>query len=452
MAIHLNNASRKGIKHYQQARGLDVTGRADAATRASVKVHNRNARIKVRKIKKKAANVTPPDPYAAQVAAAQRLKYDPQRQEIAGQIRASRQQGRNVATWFDDYLEANRRAEARAKETAQQTAASIGQIADRSGATDRTNRQEMIAALRADAQTRGATVDPSLDATGVQAEASRRVGLDESAAGSLRTGQNQANYLGNEGRIGAGRKVQALTGEANRRANLRRTRADLRREEADYGQQVRQGLETTAFNQQVAQAGLGIRLKQTSISAKNAATSQALAGSLIQDRRTDNRRQSAQARETARYHRETADLRARGLSNAEAKDAYQRNHGLGPYKPASKGKKAKLTPNQVQTRIDGVNEARQWIKNLSSSRHFTSSQIRAALRTGKDITDEHGNKRKVPKIGNDLINAAYDLETYGYLSPTNLRRLKARGVRIPPEWKRRKYKPSGTRNLPARAG
>jgi hypothetical protein len=421
MAIHLKNASTKGVKHFQRANGLDPTGRVDSATLRKQRIHNKNARQKIKvKPKRPGAPPKPQDPYEAQVKAAVRTKYRPQRQAIAGEIRASRQQQRNAGTWYDDYVAETKAASARAAQLGQDNAAQIGQIADRSGQVDRTNRQQMIADMRADAATRGASVDPTLDATGVQAEAARRVGLDESAAASLRTGANQANYLGDVARIGVGRKMQAKQGEVNRRRNLRIVRRDLKREGADYGLQVRTNLETTAFNQAATAETLDLKRSDLKARTRQQKIENRLArDTLAQDRDLTLRELQQKAAKT--------DLDYKNYKLALRIDKKQRELGTGPYERPGTKKPAKKA--ETQSSRDLKREINNTIGDYRAKRNTRDKKGRVwtLQRIHADML-KHG----VPR---DVANAALDLVAYGRLSRPNIAALKRAGVRIPREWR-----------------
>lgn len=137
--------------------------------------------------------------------------------------------------------------------------------------------------------------------------------------------------------------------------------------------------------------------------------------------------------------------RGQDMSHADRQAALAAKKAADAAKPG----KPRLTPDQRGAADDQLTVARRWISRLTKA-GWSSSQIRQTLETGGSVVvpradatgakDPKTGKVKmkeqtitVPKISHAgpikahaLINAAYDLEVLGYLSPPNRKAL--RGV------------------------
>jgi hypothetical protein len=97
-----------------------------------------------------------------------------------------------------------------------------------------------------------------------------------------------------------------------------------------------------------------------------------------------------------------------------------------------KGKSSKLPLASSAKAIGQVGLAQSYFEKLHG--HLSTHQIYSVLRTG--YKTKSGSK--IPQIDRNYINAGADLHFLGgRLSPTNYRRLKHLGVRVPSEWKPR---------------
>lgn len=106
---------------------------------------------------------------------------------------------------------------------------------------------------------------------------------------------------------------------------------------------------------------------------------------------------------------------------------------------ANKPRKNKITASASSHAVDQINVAVQAIRTYGP--HNPSHTLRQWLLTGQTLQDKNGNKSKVPQIkgaggisAHDLVNAAYDIATFGSLSRPN--RIALRGVHVPAAWKR----------------
>jgi hypothetical protein len=357
------------------------------------------------------------DPYAADVKAAVDLKYQPQYDELQNELKVSRQMDTNLHGWYGNYLSQINQANAAQNAGYQDAATRIGALTDASTQVDRSNRTDLINRLSADAQRRGATVDPSIDQTGVQAEASRRTGLDEAQAATLRTGALENAYLADRGRIAAGAEVGAHQAEAGRRATVRATRQKTKLQAADYGQTVRTSLKSAESNRQLALATLGSKASIAQLNASTKlATAQTSANASLQSAkiRADATLKAARARQAA----------GKPLSATQKiavrKDRYQRRHHTGPYAPA-KGTKPKAESTASKNARAEIGDARVRIQQWRAAQPgITSHEITVHLRN--------------EKYSDAAINAARDLVFLGHLSGPNRARLRRHGVRIPKGW------------------
>jgi hypothetical protein len=137
------------------------------------------------------------------------------------------------------------------------------------------------------------------------------------------------------------------------------------------------------------------------------------------------------------------------LTDAESKDAYQKAHGLGGYKPAAvkKGPSGYLTKAGQNTQLDQIGKALGWIQKLGA-KQTAGKTVREYLSTGQKVitggTDAKPVYSTIPAFGNDLTRIAMDLyynspapgHTAGTLTKTGRALLKKRGVKPPPAWTR----------------
>jgi hypothetical protein len=184
-----------------------------------------------------------------------------QEQAIKGQERASDQAQKNYTNWFGQYRQAVDQATQRSQQYAMDATNAIKGLADSSGQVDSQNRDQMLHRLQKDAATRGATVDPSIAQISTQALASRRAGLDNHAAASLRVGTAQTQYMNDQRRIGSGREVNAHLTEQGRKRNLQQQFTQLKGQEGDYATTYKAGRVSDERKTQVAAAGLGLKAK-----------------------------------------------------------------------------------------------------------------------------------------------------------------------------------------------
>jgi hypothetical protein len=244
----------------------------------------------------------------------------------AGQLRYGTAQaelgryGQNIDPWFQDYVTRTQQIQGQQ----QQMAAPVIQQAQ-------TNAQQAgQPVLNADPNSEAAQND-------ILAAASRKALAD--AFTSVLSGQQNATntyYANQAGAVEAARVGEHRT-QAQGMQDLLRERGAF---ESDYVTEGRdkehtKGLERQAFGLDVAKAKLDARADRQR---------------LRQDRREDRQRQ--------RDKDEDQDLQRDKFSSEKEKDAYQKAHGLGPYKKSSPGG-SRVTPAEKRARRKERREAEQ---------------------------------------------------------------------------------------------
>jgi hypothetical protein len=177
-----------------------------------------------------------------QVAAQTNLAYSGQQTALQGQQGVHAQMETNIPAWFQAYNDTLAHASA-AQERANAAAVAAQQnAADTSTAVDSQQRASLQSGLQADAITRGATVDPSVAATGQQAAASRRSSMDAFTGLQAGIGAATAGLAANRQVVAAGQGLSALQGERNVGLNLDRTAQTLAADRGNFAVTARQKL------------------------------------------------------------------------------------------------------------------------------------------------------------------------------------------------------------------
>jgi hypothetical protein len=212
----------------------------------------------------------------------------------------------------------------------------------------------------------------------------------------------------------------------------------------------------TELRQRGVDAAAGLTAQTGALAAALAGTREKVASRLQSMGQEQGAFQSAAVRDILEADRKTrVQLRGQTLAHTDraASQAEKTRHDkqtekTAAQKAAGKGKaKKSLTPDQQQKRIDAIGRAQSWIPKLEKM-GFASPQIRQALQAGTysvrvKETLASGKSRVTVKdksipggpIGRDWTNAAYDLHVFGRLGKVNYKRLKARGIKIPKEWR-----------------
>lgn len=374
-----------------------------------------------------------PETLAQQVAAQAGLAYGGQEQEIAGQRAVSAQMQRNIPAWYQDYQNALAMA------TQQRGAAYAGalgaqqNVANQSSALDAQQRAQTGQAMQADAASRGATVDPALAQQSQQAAASRRGALDQMAGLTAATGAAEVAFGANRQVVGAGQRLTAQLGEAQRGRSIDTAAQRLAGEKGSFSANARQKLIDNEHTKQLENKAFGLNVVKAQQDAEQA---QQTAADRRRARVTTNANADAsrsvseqRAAETARHNRTQEQIARDRLAKTKA-------GGLTPAQRAARAKEAQKTRGQIDTAAadvktlrgtavpvttpDGKVELDKDGKPTQRTRKLTEGEIRAGIR--KKYKDR------------DIANAAMDLAINGYVSPVNQRRLKAKGLKVPKEW------------------
>ena len=203
-------------------------------------------------------------------------------------------------------------------------------------------------------------------------------------------------------------------------AEIAAKRADVSAQRGPAGVKQLMGLRQSGFENLVTQRGLGIKQAELQADIDQAARDDAL-----QARGQDitARGQSISARTQRRQQNITR--RGQDVSAAERQADRRSREQIARERLAEQGRPAKK------------NEPAQSVKfrqNIASGR----GEWRRLMRKFKN--DEARVKRVMIErngVPPEAYNAIYDLERNGSLHPSNARALRALGVRVPPQWRRR---------------
>lgn len=172
-----------------------------------------------------------------ETTAATNLAYRPTERSIAAEKRASVQRTKNEGQWWNEYLAQVAGGQAATQgayqAAAQQTQGIIGaQSAADNAATSALNSE---AAQAAAARGQSATAaNAATSSTANAAQATRNAAVGALGAKTAGQGANQYAYLGEQKRIGAGQRVQAMTTQAKKTASIEQDRTALRKERGEY--------------------------------------------------------------------------------------------------------------------------------------------------------------------------------------------------------------------------
>lgn len=178
--------------------------------------------------------------YKRERNAAEREEFRPLARQLMKEEQASREQEATIGNYFDDY---QRRIAAIQGRTAdaysaanQQASALMGQTAG----FDTARQAAMQQAAADDAAKRGVDVDPSVGQRAVSAADARNRQQAAFGAALSGLGANQAAYLLDKERIGAGESIAARAKEAARRRSINADQRELAAKRADFRRDYRQ--------------------------------------------------------------------------------------------------------------------------------------------------------------------------------------------------------------------
>lgn len=348
------------------------------------------------------------DPLDEQVQAATEQAFRQPEQEIQGQRDVSAQMAANIPAWYADYRNALANA-TRTTGAAYQAAIGFQQnAANSSSALDAQQRAQDTAAMQASAQQRGATVDPDLITQGQQAAASRRAMLDSFMGLTANQGAAEVAFRANRETVGAGQEVKAKEGEAARRRAIDREALNLGREKGQYAVTTRQKLLDAAHQRDLEDKAFGLDVAK-------AQSDEAAKAAALEDRRRARQTTNRNADESRRI---AADRNRR----EEAKDAYQRRRGLGPYAPrgssAANQKDAfGNTPRQRQAAQDALDRA-----NILAGQLGAKAKEQGVAKVRAFLVSEGVNPLYALAAAERLVN--------GRPSAKTVAQLKRRGIKV----------------------
>jgi hypothetical protein len=265
--------------------------------------------------------------------AALKLKYGGQERQLGAEERISRQQTANVGSWYDNYVKALIAAQTQTQAGYQQAQQGIYGQANAGATQDEAQRARLAQEAQQSAQLRGATVNPEVQAQAQQAAQANRA-LSSSFGGLVGTqGASEAAFAGTRRAAAGLSKVRALEDESRRARQIQALRRELATEKGsaryDLRRQLREeerkyALERQAFGLNVAKAEEDVRASQQR----------------ERNVRRGQRTVARSKRQTLKQQKMVADRRYQldreKFGAAQAKERYQRSHGLGAYKPAGK--------------------------------------------------------------------------------------------------------------------
>jgi hypothetical protein len=214
---------------------------------------------------------------AEQVTAGTDLAYSAPTQELAGQRGVNAQMQANIPTWFDGYQASLARATAVQQAATANAVAAQQNAADTTSALDTAQQGTQQAAMAADAQKRGASVDPQIAATAQQAAMARRGSADAFTGLTAGLGAATTGLAANREVVGAGQRVTAQQAERNVGLNLDKTARALATDKGNYATTFRQKLidaehtktlENKAFGLDAEKAAADVRTDRAKIKAK----------------------------------------------------------------------------------------------------------------------------------------------------------------------------------------
>lgn len=340
------------------------------------------------------------DPYADQIKSAVSLKFGPQETQLNQLTAASDQRQGQLHDWFGQYVASvNAAKEQQAKDQATAVTQirgdqNVAQTSDQAG-------QAKLDQSAADlAKITGGNFDSGRN-TEAQAESNRRALGDINVAQLAKTGLADVTYLGNRATTGAAFETRAHLDEGARKSNLTKQLGDLRAQKGDYAVQYGQQLKQQDITNQLNQAALGVK-------AQTAANTAALGEERIKVTSQNSKRSARTQRTRIRDQRE--------------RDAYQRAHGLGPYKPPKGSSPKGSGPTRAQ-KLSAQNKYDQAVSTLNlAGKPYVAKKGEAFMRNY--LTSQKG----VPAW---LAQAAVQTVLYGGVGPTTARKVRKKyGIKL----------------------
>lgn len=322
------------------------------------------------------------DPYYKPVQAAVRAKYDEPISQVKDAIAKSGVQQQRIGSYFDQYQQALKDAAAR---NGQEQAAAVQNVAGMAASLAALSGQQNQAqsqAMGADAQARGATVDPGVAKVAADANLLRNALGNTDAATLATQGVNNQKALGGQVAAVSGQKAIALQDEATRGSGIEKELRKLMEERGAYGNQIRGELQDADYKRTLEAKAFGL----------------------------DQAKLDAQVRDQAQRRIISRKNTSVQQQNADA-NTYRAHHPKPGKKPKPTKGLGSLTPEQEQTYV-------KQIQALSKSIRTGGGTRRQAIAEGPHS----------PQVNETLANAANDLAKLGYISPANVKALQKIGI------------------------
>ena len=329
------------------------------------------------------------DPYHKAIESLTTQKFGGAITEVQGAQKQQDQHTANVGDWFGQYQA--ELAKSRDRQNAMQQAATQS-VADRTASFASMNNQgnaQDVAAQQADAASRGATVGAQVPQVAQQANTVREA-LGKQSANTLAT-QGVSNNAAAEGALAAafGEAALAKQGEQNKRSSLDDQLRDILRERDAFKISARGDLADADQKAILEAKAFGLDVDQAAIKRRD-----------LEQKRIETRRTNRSREQIARENAETARINAT--------------------KPPKKTKGPKPTKG-LGSRTKAQEAA--LVKDINAA---TEAIQKGAKRS--DILSAPGGR--TPAERRAIANAANDMARLGYLSPANVRALRALGIHV----------------------
>lgn len=352
---------------------------------------------------------------AHEAASTIQTTYQPQEQAMNAQEGQLVNQRANLPQYYQNYLGVLKGAQTQAGADAARTGANIAALGASAQQAATTQDASVLARMQQDAQSRGATVDPSLAANAANAASSSRSVADAQAGTANLLGLAQQGLL-RMTEAGAGLAQQEGIGKLNaQQSQLAQQNTALKREEGLANQAYRtkrRSDEVTSVatsslagvNAAAKAAGVEQGAKRVSIAQQNADTAAKRAASAGQP--------STVAKPPSNYTGSPADWNALSRS---ARDAYVKAH------PTGKGTSKTNTKDQYG--------------NTPLQRRSAASAYKKALRIGRVIGGNDPSQillaltQKFPSVDDTILAGAAQEAALGHIGPKTAAHLKRRGVK-----------------------
>jgi hypothetical protein len=411
-----------------KARSKDPRTRTTVPT-SQLSPQHRAMRAKAIAAKKKTATLDDPAALTApltprglaeQVAAGTDLAYSAPTAELAGQRGVNAQMQANIPGWFDAYQASLARATAVQQAAVANAVAAQQNAADTTSALDTAQQGKQQASMAADAQSRGATVDPQIAATAQQAALARRGTMDAFTGLQAGLGAAATGLAANREVVGAGQRVTAQQAERNVGLNLDAAARTWATDTGNYATTFRQKLIDAEHTKQLENKafGLDVEKAQADVAAKAATLEDRRRARITANRNADQSRAQAKTIADARIA-----ISRRADERAAAKDAAQRKSRTGPYSPSAGANVKDAYGNSVKDR-QRAQDAYDRANLLASALPVATARKQGVEKTAAFLSSK----------GLSALNARAAAEklVHGKVSAATAAKLAKRGVGLTP--------------------